>query len=46
MMRWQHEPDGGMMWRIGFASKLARLFPGLKLVVIVVGDRVRLAVMP
>jgi hypothetical protein len=41
-MKWKHEPDGGLMWRVGLASKLARLFPGLGLVVIVEGDRVRL----
>lgn len=46
MKRWQHEPDRGIMWRVGFAMRLARLFPGLELVVIVVGDRVRLAVAP
>jgi hypothetical protein len=34
------------MWRVGLASKLARLFPGLELVVLVVGDRVLLEVMP
>jgi hypothetical protein len=45
-MRWQHEPDRGLMWRVGLASKLACLFPGLEVVVIVEGDRVRLAVMP
>jgi hypothetical protein len=44
MRRWQHEPDRGLMWRIGLASKLACLFPGLELVVLVVGDRVLLEV--